>query len=142
MCGIANWYPSQIITDRKSRFQARHAEISGPDDVETVLGQFVAEHRSVIKNASHPHILAWRTGTPITKEGSSTPTYTNVQQGFKDNGERGAGAKLLDHLVARNVINKLVIVTRWYGGSPIGLLRFRHIANCSFDSLRQAEKGP
>lgn len=52
---------------------------------------------------------------------------------------KGAGAKLLEHMVNQNIINKLVIVTRWYGGSPIGSLRFRHISNAAFDSLRRGQ---
>lgn len=133
---VAAWHESRVITDRKSRFQARHTDLHSPDEIPGILRQFAEQHKSIMKNASHPHILAWRTGTP--REGSVE--YINVQQGFKDNGEKGAGAKLLEHLVTQNVMNKLVIVTRWYGGSPIGSLRFRHIANCSFDSLRGTTK--
>lgn len=134
---ISNWNESDIITDRKSRFQARHTELSDPDEVPAIVEEFIAQHKSIAKNASHPHILAWRTGQ---KSACNRNEYCNVQQGFKDNGEKGAGAKLLEHLVKQDVMNKLVIVTRWYGGSPIGSLRFRHISNCAFDSLRKGQK--
>lgn len=150
---IIDWNESEIITDRKSRFQARHTDLHDANDITSILAQFLAQHKSIAKNASHPHILAWRTGTPVEKSlrseikqrkgrkanenSSPMQAYTNIQQGFKDNGEKGAGAKLLEHLVNENVMNKLVIVTRWYGGSPIGSLRFRHISNCAFDSLRK-----
>lgn len=161
---ITNWNESEIISDRKSRFQARHTDLTDANEIPDILKQFLAQHKSIAKNASHPHILAWRTGQLVqrqspghqnrkstmetrreSKMGTKThlenllgaPEYTNVQQGFKDNGEKGAGAKLLEHLVNQNVMNKLVIVTRWYGGNPIGSLRFRHISNCAFDSLRR-----
>lgn len=187
---ISNWNESDIIVDRKSRFQARHTDLYDSKDISEILQLFLSEHKSIAKNASHPHILAWRTG--VARESSleeskgrkatkkdikrdnkkdkkdnkkgdtvdtgniihnqsnfhmkqsglqleASPVYYNIQQGFSDNGEKGAGAKLLEHLVNQNIINKLVIVTRWYGGSPIGSLRFRHISNSAFDSLRRAK---
>lgn len=133
---ITKWYESPIITDRKSKFQGRHVPIKSSDEIPLILTQFLLQHKSIAKNASHPHILAWRTG----QKASHNESYSNVQQGFKDNGESGAGAKLLEHLEKRNVMNKLIIVTRWYGGAPIGSLRFRHILNCCFESLKRAEK--
>ncbi|SGZ49562.1 CIC11C00000004860 [Sungouiella intermedia] len=172
---ITTWNESEIITDRKSRFQARHTDLLDVNDIPDIINQFLAQHKNIAKSASHPHILAWRIGTPSqdssendgtrqrtrksgkndnknqtkneNKHSSSTQSlstapitlqYTNIVQGFKDNGEKGAGAKLLEHMVQQNVINKLFIVTRWYGGSPIGSSRFRHISNAAFDSLRKA----
>lgn len=145
---ITDWYESRIVIDRKSKFQARHVPLSHPDEIPSILQQFLQQHRKLTKSASHPHIIAWRTGdlkedlkSPAkVKKGIDDQQYKNVQQGFNDNGEKGAGSKLLEHLVQHNIINKLIIVTRWYGGSPLGPLRFRHITNTSFDSLRKAEE--
>lgn len=132
---ITKWYESPIIVDRKSKFQGRHVPIKSSDEIPLILSQFLAQHKSIAKNASHPHILAWRIGERV----GNSDNYINVQQGFKDNGESGAGTKLLEHLEKRNVFNKLIIVTRWYGGGPIGSLRFRHILNCCFESLKRGE---
>lgn len=133
---INKWFESPILVDRKSKFQARHVKITSSDEIPGIITQFLAQHRGIAKNASHPHILAWRTG----EKDESTGRYINLQQGFKDNGESGAGSRLLEHLKQRNVINKLIIVTRWYGGSPLGSLRFRHILNCCFESLKLGEE--
>lgn len=135
---IRQWYESPIIVDRKSKFQGRHVSIESPEEIPKIIEEFLLQHKSIAKNASHPHILAWRTGQKTTSSGPSSE-YTNIQQGFKDNGESGAGSRLLEHLEQRKVMNKLVIVTRWYGGSPIGALRFRHILNCCFESLKRAD---
>lgn len=135
---IPKWYESSIIVDRKSKFQGRHVSIESPEEIPKILEEFLAQHKSIAKNASHPHILAWRTGQKLAGS-DKTLKYFNIQQGFKDNGESGAGLRLLEHLEQRNVMNKLVIVTRWYGGSPIGALRFRHILNCCFESLKRGE---
>lgn len=137
---IGEWHESQIITDRRSKFQARHVPLTDPADIPEIISQFLAQNKSLAKNASHPHMLAWRTGqvSPIEQgQLETTPAYVNVQQGFKDCGEKGAGSRILDVLVSHGAFNKLVIVTRWYGGSPLGSLRFRHIANSSAESLRK-----
>lgn len=147
---ITNWNESQIIVDRKSKFQGRSVALTDPLEVPAILSQFLSEHKSIAKNASHPHIYAWRTGVVQAREHDKgtrskkrkkdaveTPIIHNLQQGFKDDGEKGAGEKLLDHLVKNSIINQLVLVTRWYGGSPIGSLRFRHICNAAMDSVRR-----
>lgn len=154
---ITEWYASEVISDRKSKFQARHVPITDEQEVPVILEQLLQDHKN-ISRSSHPHIIAWRTGQiayapstpthtkskrrkglPTDKEIEKEVKYHNISQGFKDNGEKGAGSKLLQQvLVHHNLINILVIVTRWYGGSPIGSLRFRHIINVSLDSLRKS----
>ena len=151
-----NWHESEIITDRKSKFQARHVELYNADDIPGILEHFLSSHKSIAKNASHPHMIAWRIGEPTTKESISVPstkekkskkhkpsgvpspplTYTNIQIGSRDNGESGAGSCLLQVLETNNFMNVLVIVTRWYGGNPIGGLRFRHINRVAINSLK------
>ena len=54
---------------------------------------------------------------------------------YEDNGEYGAGSMLLDLLKDENVDNKLVCVTRWYGGTHLGRARFDHIINTAKASL-------
>lgn len=63
-----------------------------------------------------------------------------IVHGFKDNGERGAGSVLLDLLIKYELVNVLVICTRWYGGKPIGGARFRHIKMSAMESLKLGEK--
>ncbi|ODV76738.1 ribosomal protein S5 domain 2-like protein [Suhomyces tanzawaensis NRRL Y-17324] len=129
---LSQWHESDITTDRKSRFQARHVPLALAAEIPAILATFLKLHKSASK-ASHPHIIAWRTATS-----TGTSTYTNVQQGYHDNGEKGAGIKLLDQVLVRHgVYNVLVIVTRWYGGSPLGGLRFRHIVGVASESLRK-----
>ncbi|RLV87140.1 IMPACT family member [Meyerozyma sp. JA9] len=122
-----NWNESSIITDRKSKFQARSVAITNSSQIPDILTQLVSGNKHIAK-ASHPHIIAWRTSDPVA-------------QGFKDNGEKGAGYRLLEQVLERhNVVDMLVIVTRWYGGSPIGSSRFRHINNSALESLRNANR--
>lgn len=155
---VREWHASEVITDRKSRFQARHVPIADELEIPAILEQLLEDHKNIARSASHPHIIAWRTGKPVevlatperklpskTKRKTSMPPkttlpikYTDIKQGFKDNGEKGAGSKiLLQVLEHQDLVNILVIVTRWYGGCPIGPLRFRHIVNASLESLRK-----
>ncbi|EGW31898.1 uncharacterized protein SPAPADRAFT_152072 [Spathaspora passalidarum NRRL Y-27907] len=131
---ITNWHESEIIIDRKSKFQARNVNITSESEIPQVLSQFKQQHKSIAKNASHPHMLAWRTGEVLDGK------QTNIKQGFKDNGESGAGSKILELLIKHNIVNVLVIVTRWYGGTPLGGSRFRHITNTTLKTLQNSNK--
>ena len=44
-----------------------------------------------------------------------------------DDGEAGAGMVIVRMLEREGLRDHLVIVTRWYGGKPLGGDRFRHI---------------
>lgn len=162
---VTEWHESDLRVDRKSTFQARHTELHDSDDIPLILDQLLSENKQINK-ASQPHMIAWRTGAvhQVIKSVNGKPdkgknkngkkkgksndvekpesniTYSNIQQGFKDNGEKAAGSKLLEILVNHNLMNILVIATRWYGGNPIGSLRFRHIVNSAYDSLRKGNK--
>lgn len=44
-----------------------------------------------------------------------------------DDGESGAGAVILRMLERKELVNHMLIVTRWYGGVKLGGDRFRHV---------------
>ncbi|MBO0664183.1 YigZ family protein [Jiella sp. MQZ9-1] len=44
-----------------------------------------------------------------------------------DDGESGAGMVILRMLEREQLTGHLVVVTRWYGGKPLGGDRFRHV---------------
>jgi len=54
-----------------------------------------------------------------------------------DEGEGGAGDKLLYLLERAGVTNLVVIVTRWYGGIMLGPDRFKHIVNVAQTLLQE-----
>lgn len=118
------WRCSRVVTDRRSAFQGRCVRIAAAADVPAMVQEFLKDHKHIRKTASHPHILAWR-----------VKSAAGVAEGFDDNGERGAGRRLLEVMAQKNAHNTLVIVTRWYGGTPLGSARFRHIAQCAYECL-------
>ena len=47
-----------------------------------------------------------------------------------DDGEAGAGQVILRMLEREGVSDRIVVVTRWYGGKKLGGDRFRHVQTC------------
>jgi putative IMPACT (imprinted ancient) family translation regulator len=52
-----------------------------------------------------------------------------------DDGEDGAGKRLAHLLEMRKEDGVLVVVSRWYGGIPLGPKRFAHITNVARNLL-------
>ena len=52
-----------------------------------------------------------------------------MKEHFKDDGEYGAGRLILQYLKDNDICNKLVCVSRWYGGTHLGPVRFQYIEN-------------
>ena len=50
-----------------------------------------------------------------------------VFEHYEDDGEYGAGGRLLDLLLDNDICDQMICVTRWYGGTHLGPGRFNHI---------------
>ncbi|QEU59044.1 hypothetical protein KDRO_B03100 [Kluyveromyces lactis] len=156
MTGIG-WNESEVLVDRKSKFQARCHAIKNQSEVDKLLEALVEENKTVQK-ATHKHMYAWRTadiiapehnkkGNKKRKKGSLTASdeltgpamLKNIQQGSNDCGEAGAGQRLLTLLERSHIANVLVVVTRWYGGTALGPARFRHISTTAVESLKKGK---
>lgn len=59
--------------------------------------------------------------------------------GFNDCGESGAGTRMLTLLQNMKLDNVMVVVTRWYGGTPLGSARFRIISSVTVEVLKKAK---
>ncbi|KHN87465.1 Protein IMPACT -like protein [Toxocara canis] len=116
-----------ILTDRKSTFQAHLALITSENEALLVLGKL--KENSKIARATH-NIYAWRTEEDV--DGRIIKRHD-----CEDDGEIGAGPKLLHLLELMKASNVIVIVTRWYGGIHLGPDRFRHICNIAREILVQ-----
>lgn len=58
-------------------------------------------------------------------------------QDFHDDGEGGAGIKIMHLLQDSNVRNVVVIVSRWFGGMLLGPARFMYITDAARGMLNQ-----
>jgi len=118
---VPHIFSGDSIVDRRSVFQAHVARINSKDDAIAVLSKLKENNK--IASATH-NIYAWMTTT--TKNGKNFGIHD-----CEDDGEHGAGAKLLNLLSLMQVQDIIVVVTRWYGGTHLGPDRFRHITNAA-----------
>jgi len=61
-----------------------------------------------------------------------------INEDRDDDGEAGAGDKLLFVLRRLKLVNVVVVVTRWFGGVLLGTDRFRMISNTAIEVLEAA----
>lgn len=108
-------FHGEPVTDRKSVFQAHAARVLSVADVEAVMAQLLGSSRKMA-SATH-NTLAYRI---LQKEGM-------LVQDADDDGEKGAGKGILYVLQRLGVVNVLCVVSRWFGGTKLGPVRFRHI---------------
>jgi len=127
---MVNWNESEVLIDRKSKFQGRATTLNSPQDVEKLLEDLMNDDKFVQK-ASHKTMYAWRTGS----ESKGKVIATN--QGISDCGESGAGIRIMTLLERSGIVNVLAVVTRHYGGTSLGPARFRHITTVAVESLRK-----
>ena len=114
-------------TERKSVFQAHVAPVASADEVRACLRHVLLLPR--VARATHPLMFAYRIHLP-----SGVVLADN-----DDDGEAGAGAKLAQLLLNMGCTKTLVVVSRWYGGVPLGPSRFAIISNCARKALLDAD---
>jgi hypothetical protein len=110
----------EAINDRGSTFQAHIIKVTKPDQVKIYL-KYLKTHNKIQK-ATH-NILAYR----IIEQSNNKKSKSTCLEGSDDDGEEGAGARLLGFLQKMGVANIMVVVSRWFGGTMLGNDRFKHI---------------
>ncbi|ESZ94363.1 RWD domain-containing protein [Sclerotinia borealis F-4128] len=108
------WTLSDPTTELKSTFLARCARVSSPSLAKQYIQHLIA-HDKKVRSATH-NITAWRMKGA---EGKGI-----VYQDCDDDGEAGAGGKVLRLLQQMDVWGVVMVVTRWYGGVKLGSRRF------------------
>jgi hypothetical protein len=120
----------QIITDRGSTFQAHVIKITSYSQVNKYLKQLKTNNK--IEKATH-NILAYRLLSSSSSSSGKDNHINNstdkkgLTEGFDDDGEDGAGLRLLGMLGKMKILNVMVVVSRWFGGTLLGNDRFKHI---------------
>lgn len=98
-----------VISDRGSKYAVSGGPCTSEDDARA----FLAELKQTKKFAKATH-----------------NTWAFVQDGQpvkNDDGEAGAGMVIVRMLERAGLEGHIVVVTRWYGGKPLGGDRFRHV---------------
>ena len=116
-----------VLEDRRSVFQGHTARVTSIQEVAAVMDQL---HRnSKVARATH-NMSAYR----IRVEGREGAFLQDCQ----DDGEEAAGGRMLHLLQVLDVVDVLVVVSRWYGGVHLGPDRFKHINNSARQVLELA----
>ena len=147
-----NWTSGEPLVDRKSIFQAHLCRLQKEADVAEALHQLLTSS-SKMQRATH-HMYAYRiaeqhhpfsTGKKDRSDNHnvdapSAITTTILKHDNSDDGEDGAGSRLAHLLQMRQDQDVLVVVSRWYGGTPLGPKRFAHISNAARSLLVQQQQ--
>ena len=98
-----------IISDRGSRYAVSGGGCRSAEEART----FVAELKRNKRFAKATH-NSWAL---VCDEGALK----------NDDGEAGAGLGILRMLEREDLHDHIIVVTRWFGGKPLGGDRFRHV---------------
>ncbi|HBE73370.1 MAG TPA: hypothetical protein DDW31_04680 [candidate division Zixibacteria bacterium] len=108
-----------FAVDRGSRYAAASFPVGSEAEFEQGMKELLRPKR--FRDADH-HIAAYR----IMNSDGSLSEYKN--DGYRSpSKETGAGVMVLEIMRQKNVMNRCVVVTRWYGGVHLGADRFKHV---------------
>ena len=110
-------FHTQPVTEEKSKFSGHASTLTVDTPINSVLATLAADPD--ISTADHT-IYAYR--------------YGDVE-GCCDDGEHGAGLRLLKVLQSKQVKDTFVAVTRWFGGQHLGPRRFELIETCAQNAV-------
>ena len=103
-----------VVSDRGSRYAVSGAPVKSKADIKA----FLKNLKSNKKFAKATH-------------NSWAALLADDSPQRNDDGEAGAAAVILRMLEREGVADHIIAVTRWYGGTPLGGDRFRHVITCT-----------
>lgn len=103
-----------VISDRGSRYTVSGGPVSSRQDIEAFLKKLKSNKK--FAKATHN---SWAANLAV--EGPQR----------HDDGEAGAAAAILRMLEREGMVDHIIVVTRWFGGTHLGGDRFRHVTSCT-----------
>jgi hypothetical protein len=96
------------------------------------------QHLGTNRRGATHDMHAWRClALKRGRSGLNGPEDFGLEEGLEDDGER-YGAKAIEKVIKQlGATDVLVVVSRWYGGTMLGPVRFQHIENCARAALGQ-----
>ena len=113
-----------ILRDKGSRYAAASGRVTSKPEIDAFLVD-LRRRRKFDKATHHSWAALLSEGGPLKN----------------DDGEAGAGAVILKMLEREGVADRIVVVTRWYGGVHLGGDRFAHIVTCTRAALAALRDG-
>ena len=117
-----NMCSSEARIEKENKFMAYIADVSAQADIPPTL--------SALKNSVHDIALATHNMFAVRVSVGSS-----IQEYHDDDGEHSGSRHIMQELRKHNVVNKIVMVSRWYSGNQLGKKRFHLIAQCTNDVL-------
>jgi hypothetical protein len=114
---------TQHVTEDGSTFMGHSANIEDKSEIPAVMAS-IMQDRS-LATATH-NIYAYRISKGLGL----------YEEGFRDDGEHGAGFKMLKYMQDEDKADCILIVTRWFGNKPMGPKRFDCILQCADDAAK------
>lgn len=116
-------FASSEVLDRQSRFRAWATHVQSAEEAREFVAHLAASEKRV---ASSTHrMLAWKCANSCGRD---------------DDGEGGAGDRLLFLFDKLKVDNVCVCVVRWMAGPQLGAVRFKHIGDVALEALKQVKE--
>lgn len=103
-----------VVKDKGSKYAVSGAMAFSRQDVNSFVGKLCSK-KKYAKATHNSWGVIFSDGTRIKN----------------DDGESGAGTIILDILQREALFDRLIVVTRWYGGVHLGADRFRHVRTCT-----------
>ncbi|KAF8435023.1 hypothetical protein L210DRAFT_1053885 [Boletus edulis BED1] len=130
--------PKQWENGGENESQNRDEGVIGRSEVHYARHGDKHEHKDV----HGPYVIAaWRCmAVKPGQTGLSGPDDFVVVEGSEDGGERWAGGRVLGVMKREGVIDAVVVVCRWFGGTLLGPVRFTHIETCAREVCRKFKK--
>jgi putative IMPACT (imprinted ancient) family translation regulator len=107
-----------LVRDRGSRYAAAAGQVTSRAEIDAFLAA-LRRRRKFDRATHHSWAALLSEGAPLKN----------------DDGEVGAGAVILKMLEREGAPDRIVVVTRWYGGVNLGGDRFAHIVTCTRAAL-------
>lgn len=107
-----------VLRDRGSRYAAAAGKVGSPPEIAAFLAE-LRQRRKFDRATHHSWAAILGHGGPLKG----------------DDGEAGAGAVILKMLEREGLVDHIVVVTRWYGGTRLGGDRFAHVVTCTRAAL-------
>ncbi len=117
---------SFLIVDRGSKYSVTAGKIENDVDIKKFVGK-VKLNKKYAK-ATHNSFAA-----RFIENGS-------IIDRKSDDGETGAGMVILRQLHHQNVVNVIVVVTRWFGGVKLYADRFKHVQDATIEIISQLKR--
>jgi len=118
-------FVGETIIDRASIFQAHAIKIENKKEADFYKKCLLTQKK--IKKATH-NITIYRLFNKDTKQ---------ITEDYNDDGEDGAGYRLLGIIQKMKLVNLFVMVSRWYGGTLLHQDRFKRINDSAKNLLNE-----